>query len=138
MRVCDVMSREVAKISPAIGVAEAAEVMRKENVGALPVEESGKLVGILTDRDIALRAVAKRSYDRPVRELMTAKPFTIRPDATAEDALGMMIRNKVRRLVVVEDGHVAGMVSLQDFANGEHDPRLLKALQEFQRLTRHN
>ncbi len=137
MKVSEVMSKKVVRVGPATMLPEVAETMTRENIGVLPVEEAGKLVGIVTDRDIVMRAVAKKSIDRPVKDVMTSKPVTISPDASIDSAIQTMVGNKVRRLIVMNDGHVVGLVSLEDLLEGGNPKEFLRAVEGFHKQTRH-
>lgn len=138
MKVGDLMSKRLVTIKSLTMVPEAAEVMRKENVGVLPVEEGGKIVGIVTDRDIAIRAVADRKIDVPVKDVMTREPKTISIDTTVEEAIREMERLDVRRLAVVDkEGNPCGIVSLEDLVESGQDQLVLEALKKFHERTRH-
>ena len=137
MKVNEIMSKKVVQVASVTTVPDVAETMNRENVGVIPIADDGRLVGIVTDRDIAVRAVAKRSVDRPVKEVMTTKPITISPDASVEFAIETMLENKVRRLVVVDQGRVVGMLSLEDLLEGRVQNELIKALEHFHKQTRH-
>lgn len=138
MKVAEVMSKHLVKVSPGTKVPEAAQKMRQENIGVLPVEENGHLVGIVTDRDIALNGVAAGKVDCPVNDIMTKAPATIQQTATLEAALETMMQRNVRRLPVMDDGHVVGIVSLEDLAEGENGETVLKALRFFHKKTKHS
>ncbi len=137
MKVNEIMSKKVVQVASVTTLPDVAETMNRENVGVVPVADDGRLVGIVTDRDIAVRAVAKRSVDRPVKEVMTPKPITVSPDASVEFAIETMLENKVRRLVVVDQGRVVGMLSLEDLLEGRVQNELIKALEHFHQQTRH-
>ena len=117
MRVKECMSRRVVSVSPAEPVSVAARLMAANHVGALPVRGvDGRLEGIITDRDIVLRCVAAERSAKAVRvrELMTARVRTVAPDTDAAAAAGIMAREQIRRLPVVEHGRLVGMVALAD------------------------
>ena len=100
-------------------VAYAAKMMRDEDVGLAPIVEGEKLIGTLTDRDIAIRVVAegKDPQTTTVREVATTNLVTIDPDQNLDEALQLMAKNQVRRLPVVEeDGKLAGVVAQADVA----------------------
>jgi CBS domain-containing protein len=100
-------------------VREAAECLARDNVGALPVYDSNKrLTGIVTDRDIVVRVVArgKDAAQTKVSELATPAPVTIGPDEPISEAVRLMSEHKVRRLPVVEGGDCIGIVSQADIA----------------------
>ena len=117
-RVSEVMTRSVVTVSPGASVREAARLMAERNVGALPVvDEGGRLVGILSERDIVRRVVAAgRDPDSTrVSEVMTPDPVTVGPDYTLADALRVMAQLGVRHLPVVDEGgRLVGIISVKD------------------------
>ncbi len=115
MIVQDVMSKQVVTCSPQDYVNEVAEQMRSLDIGCLPVVSKNKLVGMITDRDIVTRAVAK-DVKCKVEDVMTKSVISVSPQDTTVDASNLMGENQVRRLPVVEDGTLVGFVSLADLA----------------------
>lgn len=115
MNVKDVMSREVVTCNPQDYVNEVADQMRTLDIGCLPVVSNKKLVGMITDRDIVTRAVA-RDVRSKVEDVMTKSVISVSPNDTTTDASVVMARNQVRRLPVMEDGLLVGFVSLADLA----------------------
>jgi CBS domain-containing protein len=111
-----VNNQRIHAISPDATACEAAELMAAHGIGAVFVTNGSKLAGILTERDITNRLVAKckDSKTTKVSELMTANPVTIGPDESARDALNLMRSKRFRHLPVVKDGHIIGMVSVRD------------------------
>ena len=134
MRVADVMSYRPQVVDAFETIESAAQRMRAQVVGALPVVEHGRLVGIVTDRDLALRGVAAgaRPWETYVREVMTESPATCLAADSIDDAVERMLTQGVRRLIVVDDaGAVLGMLSVDDLAlHDETQPLALKILQE--------
>lgn len=134
MRVADVMSREVELVPPDATVQEAAVAMAEYDVGAVLVGIGDTLEGVLTDRDIILRAVVdgKNPAELSVRDIMSSTLFTCRDDDTLEDAFRIMSERQVRRLPVLDaDGHLAGIVTLSDLGRLERDPqRVSETLRE--------
>jgi len=127
MRVADVMSREVELVSPDATVQEAATVMAEYDVGAVLIGEAGRLDGILTDRDIILRAVVDGRDPRVVkaRDVMSSTLFVCREDDTLEQAFREMSERQVRRLPVLDrDDRLVGIVALSDLGRHGADPRL--------------
>ncbi|MEP7003594.1 MAG: CBS domain-containing protein [Chloroflexota bacterium] len=115
------MTRDPATLRPESTCSEAAGLMKREDCGSLPVVKDGKLVGILTDRDIVIRGLAggKDLKHLPISEIMTADPSTVSPDMNAEDASKMMSEKQVRRLPVVQDGRLVGIVVIGQLARQE-------------------
>jgi CBS domain-containing protein len=116
----DVMTPTVQTVSPSQSLAEAAEVMKGEDVGSVPVVEEGRLAGILTDRDIVMRAVAERRDPQAVKvdEVASRELVTVEPEQDLDEALALMARHQVRRLPVVEQGRLVGMLAQADVALG--------------------
>ena len=119
MRVRDLMSKSVVTIAPEESAALAARLLSRHGLGALPVcAAGGTLVGIVTDRDIVTRCVAAGEEPGrvPVRDIMSPAPSVITPETPISDAARLMAQRQGRRLPVVEQGHVVGMLSLGDLA----------------------
>ncbi|AKH38976.1 MULTISPECIES: CBS domain-containing protein [Nitrosomonas] len=116
--VSDVMSTDVQVISPDATLQEAAQKMRDGDFGVLPVGDMDNLIGIITDRDIVVRAVAEgMDVDTPIRDAMSKQIVFANQDDSLEDAARLMSDHQIRRLPVVdEDHHLVGIVSLGDFA----------------------
>jgi CBS domain-containing protein len=115
----ELMTKDPCSIDADKPVTYAAKMLRDEDVGLAPIVEGQKLIGTLTDRDIAIRVVAegKDPQTTMVREVATMKIVTIDPDQDLDDALRLMAKNQVRRLPVVEgDGRLAGIVAQADVA----------------------
>ena len=119
MQVRDLMNPSVVTIEPTSSAALAARLISRHNVGALPVcAGDGRLRGVVTDRDIVLRCVAAEEdpAQTPVRDIMTRCCATVSPEDDCREATRLMAAQQVRRLPVVEDGKVVGMISLSDLA----------------------
>jgi CBS domain-containing protein len=98
--------------------AEAAKLMKQIDAGMIPVLDNGNLLGTVTDRDIAIRLVAegKDPQATPVREIASTSIVTIEPDRDIDEALKLMAKHQVRRLPVVEDGRLVGVLAQADVA----------------------
>jgi len=118
MRCREIMTKTVRTATRDMSLSEAAALMRDGDMGAVPVVDDGKLVGIVTDRDIAIRAVGSGlPIERPVSIIMTAEVLTCREETEIDAALESMVRHQVRRMPVCNAyGSVVGMLSLGDFA----------------------
>jgi CBS domain-containing protein len=125
-RLRDVMIADVHTIEPGATVVEAAEQMRQNNVGALPIVEAGQIVGVITDRDLVVRVLAKRGVDPSTIRVMdcaTRNPVVAREDWRPERALLVMAEHQIGRLPVVDgQGHLAGMVTLSSLARRSRKP----------------
>ncbi|MHB1190880.1 MAG: CBS domain-containing protein [Armatimonadota bacterium] len=119
MKVSEVMTQNVMTCRETDTLESVAAMMKELNVGDIPVvNENENLVGIITDRDIAVRAVAigANPSEAQVGDFMTPSPVSVSPDTNVEDAADLMADVQVRRLPVVEDNRVVGVVSLGDLA----------------------
>ncbi|MDD2397098.1 MAG: CBS domain-containing protein [Tissierellia bacterium] len=122
MKLRDIMSREIACLGVEDTVEKAAQLMKSYNVGSIPICSQNSVVGIITDRDIALRATAVGDDGYlQVRKVMTANPVVGTPDMDVDDAVRLMSENQIRRLPIVENNSLVGMVSLGDISV---EPRL--------------
>lgn len=121
-RMTDVMTRIVAIVPPDLTVRETAARMRDQNVGCFPVCEAGSVVGMITDRDLALRVFAEgRNPDSTmVQDVMSREIISCEPADRLEDVLELMARWKVRRIPVISnDGQLVGMVTLGKAAGSD-------------------
>ena len=127
MRVQDVMSKDPACVTPGTTIREAAQLMQREDVGIIPVvEEKGKkrLIGVVTDRDIAIRVVAEgRDSGTRVSDVMsTSRLATCSPDDNLDDAMERMANEQVRRIPIVDDrGSLVGIVAQADIVRKARD-----------------
>ncbi len=118
MKVREIMTTDLVTVVPASNLAEAARLMRDADIGDVLVVDQNRLVGILTDRDMAIRAIAQGLDPRETRigDHMTRDPFTGMPDWDVEDAADLMGEEQIRRLPIVENAKLVGIVSLGDIA----------------------
>ena len=129
----DIMTSNPRSIDAEKSVAYAAKMMKEEDVGLAPIVEGDKLVGMLTDRDIAIRVVAEgRNPDQTkVREVASNQVVTIDPQQDLDEALRIMAKHQVRRLPVVEeDGRLVGVVAQADIARKGDDSRTGELVEE--------
>jgi CBS domain-containing protein len=117
-KVQDVMTKNVATVSPNQTVKEAAQIMSQKNIGALPVVENGQVKGMITDRDITLRTSAQGKDPASIRvsEVMTNRVVTGTPNMSVQEAANVMAQHQIRRLPIVENNQIQGIVALGDIA----------------------
>jgi CBS domain-containing protein len=123
-RIRDLMTESPRTVSSDVTVVEAARVMRDDDFGLVPVVDGDRLVGTVTDRDIAIRVVAEERdpSSTTVREIASADLVTIDPEQELGEALRLMAQHQVRRLPVVEeDGRLVGIVAQADVARHGDD-----------------
>lgn len=122
----DVMTADPRTVKSDAPIAEAAKAMKEADAGAVVVQDNGAPTGIITDRDIAIRAVAEgRDSDTPVSEVATTDVTALSADDSIEDAVKLMREKDIRRLPVVDDDKTVGIVSLGDLARAEDESSVL-------------
>ena len=106
----------VHTIEPAASVYEAVKLMAEKNVGALLVEEHGKVVGIVSERDYARKVVllARSSKDTPLRDIMSSPVMYVHPRQTTDECMALMTQNRLRHLPVMDGDQLVGLVSIGD------------------------
>jgi CBS domain-containing protein len=123
MKANEIMTPTPATVTPEASSQEAARLMERHDCGSLPVVDgSGRLCGVVTDRDLAVRGVAQgKAPDTPVRELMTATVYSVRPEDDLDRVEELMAREQIRRVPVVDhQGCCVGVVAQADLARALH------------------
>jgi CBS domain-containing protein len=118
VKVSEAMTAQVTTAQPTDTIQSVAKIMNSVDTGAVPVFDAGKVVGMVTDRDIVLRVVAEgRSFADAISEVMTDEVQSCKADDNLADAAGQMASHQLRRLIVTdENGQLAGILSLGDIA----------------------
>jgi CBS domain-containing protein len=132
-KVRDAMTSDPKTVEPDSTVRQAAGVMKQADTGIVPVVEGGRLVGTITDRDIAIRVVAEGKDVEPttVAEIASRELVTVDPDQDLDEALKLMAKHQVRRLPVVEeDGRLVGILSQADVAREGADSETGQLVQQ--------
>lgn len=113
----DIMSRDIVTVTLKDNVFEIALAMKNHDIGFVPVVEGRKLIGCVTDRDIVVRGIAeKREGSASVEQVMTKDIETVTPETTVDDCARLMANNQIRRIPVVENGDLVGVVAIGDLA----------------------
>jgi CBS domain-containing protein len=118
MKVRDIMSRDVAYIRPETPIIDAARLMQQHNVGSIPVCDRNSVVGMVTDRDIVVRNVVIGTDPKstPVSNIMTTNITSVSPDTDVDDLEDIMSQKQIRRIPVVDQNGLVGIVALGDLA----------------------
>lgn len=118
LKLKDIMSKDIKSINSNDTIETAAQLMKQHDVGAIPVCNQNQIIGILTDRDITLRSVAsgQSASSQRVSDIMTSNPVVGSPDMDVHDATRIMSEKQIRRLPVVENNNLVGIVSLGDIS----------------------
>jgi len=115
-----IMSKNVVCVSANQTVQDAAQLMNQHNIGSIPVVENGQIKGIVTDRDITTRTTAQgMDGNTPVSQVMSSNIVTGDPNMSLQEAAQLMSQNQIRRLPVVENNQLVGMVALGDLATNQ-------------------
>ena len=127
MLVNEVMNKNVVVVKKDATLKQASEVMSKTRIGSLVVVEGNKIAGIITSSDI-IRSIAqdKAPGNTLIEEVMSKRVFTVEPDATVQDAVDVMVENKIRELPVVENNKIKGIITVTDIAVVE--PKLIASI----------
>ena len=132
MIVKDVMSSDICTVQPDNSAMDAAQLMSRHDVGSIPVVNNNNLCGIITDRDIVLRCIAKgqQANNCKINDVMSKSAVTISSNHTIEEAEQLMSSEQIRRLPVVDNGKLEGVVSLADIARIRPTKDMGKTLSE--------
>ena len=131
----DLMTGNPTTCEPSTTIVEAAKTMAQEDVGPLPIVDGGRVTGIVTDRDIVVRAVAegRDPNSTTIGEIASADLVTVEPDTPHAEALDLMSQNQVRRLPVVENGNLVGIVAQADIARALEEEKPGEVVQDISR-----
>jgi CBS domain-containing protein len=133
MRCSEIMTRDVRTATREMTLRDVAVMMHEGDMGSVPVVEDGRLIGIVTDRDIVVRCIAEgRGAETPINEAMTTGIFSVKPDDFAFEAVRLMGDKQVRRIpVITNDGTLAGIISMADIAlETEDELEIAETLEE--------
>ena len=132
------MTESLQTAGPTMNAADAAAMMKQFDTGVIPVAEEGRLVGLVTDRDLVVRVLAERKDPLDVRlqDIATTVPVTVTPDTKLSEARSMMAEHRIRRLPVVKAGELVGILSLGDVALADASERAMgETLEEISEST---
>ena len=134
MKVQEIMTANPRTVTPETTIREAAQLMKSEDVGVLPVVESTsslRLIGVVTDRDITVRVVAEGRSSASVRDAMTSGVTTCKADDNVKDVMSIMSRKQVRRIPIVDDsGNLVGIVAQADLVLEADDKRAEETIEQ--------
>ena len=125
MKATNYMTDDVVCVDVSDSIVKAATIMKEKNVGAVPVEKDEKLVGMLTDRDSALRCVAENKSGATCGEIMTCEVKSISKEDDIDKVVDYMAKYQIRRIPVTDNGKVVGMISIGDLTDSEISDELI-------------
>ncbi len=134
-RIRDLMTANPATCKPSATVSEAAKTMASEDVGPVPIVEGDRLVGMVTDRDLVVRVLAegRDPGSTTLGEIASSDLVTVQPDSDLEEATRLMQQHQVRRLPVVEDGRLVGIVAQADIARALEEEHTGEVVEQISR-----
>ena len=134
-RIRDVMTSNPAAAEPSTTVLDAAKVMAAEDVGPVPIVEGERLVGVVTDRDLVVRVLAegRDPSSTTIGEIASSDLVTVQPDSDLSEAVQLMSRHQIRRLMVVENGRLVGIVAQADVARAAEEEQTGEVVQDISR-----
>jgi CBS domain-containing protein len=137
MKVRALMTTQPVTVEPGATLGEVSTLMKQEDCGSIPVVEGGRLVGIVTDRDIVIRGVAAGTDPKTqrVNTVMSADPVTIGPDADVSEAEQIMADRQIRRLPVIENGSLVGIIVTAQIARADDKRKVGETIKEISEPT---
>lgn len=116
-KIADIMTNDCVTVTPQTNIFEVAALMKQHDIGFVPVIDNRKLIGVVTDRDLVIRGFAgKHTGTTAVSEVLTDNVTTVGPNTSIDEATSIMAAGQIRRLPIVENGELLGVVSLGDLA----------------------
>jgi len=137
MKVSELMTKQPTTVEPDATLGEVATLMKQEDCGSIPVVQAGRLVGIVTDRDIVIRGIAAGVDPKTQRvsKVMSSDPVTVGPDEDIADAEKKMADRQIRRLPVVEGGKLVGIIVTAQIARAGNERKVGETLKEISEPT---
>ncbi|HEY2218835.1 MAG TPA: CBS domain-containing protein [Gaiellaceae bacterium] len=131
----DAMTSDVKTAAPSQSLTDVARLMKQEDVGSVPVVDGERLVGVVTDRDIVVRGIADGSDPHAIKagDIASRDVVTVKPGDDLDDAMRLMAQHQVRRLPVVDDGHLVGVVAQADVAQEAKEKDVGHVVEEISR-----
>ena len=122
MNIKEIMSKNIITCSKDESLLKASNLMKKNDIGFLPISDNKKIIGVITDRDIVIKALSnKEDYYNPINDYINKNIITIDVNSNIQDTLKTMGDNKIKRLIVKENNKVVGIISLSDIINSKYN-----------------
>ncbi|MCM1370882.1 MAG: CBS domain-containing protein [Clostridium sp.] len=129
MKVIDVMSKNLIICSYDINVVNLSNIMKKYNIGFIPIEKNKKIIGIVTDRDIVVDMISNKiNYSSKIEAYINKKAISVDCNSTIEECLEIMAKNKIKRLIVTDSNKLVGIVSMSDILNSIYYDKIIEAM----------
>lgn len=126
MNIKEIMSKNIITCSKDDSLLKASNLMKKNDIGFLPISDNKKIIGVITDRDIVIKALSnEEDYSNPINDYINKNIITIDVNSNIQDTLKTMGDNKIKRLIVKENNKVVGIISLSDIINSKYNESVL-------------
>ncbi len=130
MSLYDIMSKNIIVGSVLDSICDIASIMKENDIGFVPIARDDKIVGVITDRDIVVKIISNHDYNSDITNYMTKDIIDVSIDSSLSDVLNIMKKYRVKRVLVTDDNHVLGIVSISDFLNCNIDDEVLSCIKE--------
>lgn len=130
MSLYDIMSKNIIVGSVDDGIYEIASIMKENDIGFVPIARDDKIVGVITDRDIVVKIISNHDYNSNITNYMTKDIVDVSINSSLSDVLNIMKKYRVKRVLVTDDNHVLGVVSISDLLNCNMDDEVLSCIKE--------
>lgn len=138
MKIENIISKKLVTSNPESSIFEIAKLMKENNIGFIPIIDK-TLIGVITDRDIVIKAIYNKDFNSPIKPYITNNIISIEADKDISEALQLMSSNKVKRLVVTKNNKLIGILSLSDILNsGKYDKEIISCLKNIWQLNNNN
>ena len=129
MKVKEIMSTNVTKVSPDTSLKQVSVLMKKYDIGFIVITKEDEAIGVITDRDLVIRSLMEDG-NKLVKEYMTKEVISVDADSNIETALDLLAEHKINRLVVTHDNKVVGVLAISDIMNSSFDQDILYCIEE--------
>lgn len=130
MSLYDIMSKNIIVGSVDDGIYEIASIMKENDIGFVPIARDDKIVGVITDRDIVVKIISNHDYNSNITNYMTKDIVDVSINSSLSDVLNIMKKYRVKRVLVTDDNHVLGVVSISDLLNCNMDDEVFSCIKE--------
>lgn len=130
MNLIDIMSKKIIIGNKDDDIVKIANIMKKYDIGFIPIVDNKKIVGVITDRDITTKAVSNNDINKSISNYMTKNIISIPSNSSVSDALNTMKKNKIKRILINDNKKIIGVISISDILNCNINDQLLNSIKE--------
>lgn len=130
MNLVDIMSKKIIVGNKDDNIVKIADIMKKYDIGFIPIVDNKKIIGVITDRDITTKAVSNNDINNHISNYMTKNIISISSNSSISDALNTMKKNKIKRILISDNKKIIGVISISDILNCNINDQLLNSIKE--------